>query len=189
MANTKRKENLVWIDLEMTGLDPEKEGIIEIATIITDEHLNILAEGPNLVVHQKASLLKKMDAWNQKHHQRSGLVDRVKRSKVTVKQAETKTLNFIKKFCLPGKSPLCGNTIDQDRRFIIRYMPRLNQHLHYRHIDVSTVKTLIRNWYGKDKNLPKKKDEHRALADIRESIEELRYYRDTYFVKTKGEEK
>ncbi len=189
MTDSKRKENLVWIDLEMTGLDPEKDGIIEIATIVTDEHLNIIAEGPNLAIRQKRGLLNGMDEWNQKHHKKSGLLDKVKRSKVTLKQAETKTLNFIKKFCLLGKSPLCGNTIDQDRRFIIRYMPRLNQYLHYRHIDVSTIKTLVRNWYGKDKNLPKKKDSHRALSDIRESIEELRYYRDIYFVKKKGEEK
>ena len=185
MTHFKSKKNLVWIDLEMTGLDPEKEGIIEIATIVTDEHLNILAQGPNLVIHQKQNLLKKMDDWNQKQHKKSGLIDEVKRSKVTLKRAETKTLNFIKKFCLPGKSPLCGNVIDQDRRFLIRYMPRLNQYLHYRHIDVSTIKSLVRFWYPKDKNIPKKQDAHRSLSDIRESIEELRYYRDAYFIPRK----
>lgn len=175
---------MVWIDMEMTGLDPEKEGIIEIATIITDGDLNVLAEGPNLVIHQKPLLLKKMDDWNQKQHLRSGLIDRVKKSKVTLAEAERQTLNFVKTFCLPGKAPLCGNAVHHDRRFLIKYMPKLNQFLHYRHVDVSTVKALIDRWYPKSKDLPRKKDAHRALADILESIEELRFYRMNYFKPT-----
>ncbi len=169
----------------MTGLDPEKESIIEIATIITDSNLKIVAEGPNLIVRQSEKLLKAMDAWNQKQHKKSGLIERVRKSKITLKQAETKTLQFIKKYCLPGQSPLCGNTIDQDRRFIIKYMPQVNEFLHYRNIDVSSLKALVKFWYPKDKNLPKKSESHRALSDIRESIEELRYYRKTYFPKVR----
>ena len=173
--------NMVWMDMEMTGLDPEKEGIIEIASIVTDKHLNILAEGPNLVIRQPLKLLKKMDAWNQKHHKKSGLIDEVKSSKITVKQAEKATLNFIKQYCIPGKAILCGNTIYQDRRFLIQHMRKLDRFLHYRLIDVSTIKELVRRWYPKDKQLPKKDSSHRALADIRESIGELRFYKETYF--------
>ena len=174
------------MDLEMTGLDPEKEGIIEIASVITDGNLDVLAEGPNLVIRQNPKLLRAMDAWNQKQHRKSGLFDKVKRSKVTLKKAETRTLNFIKKYCLPGKSPLCGNAIDHDRRFLIKYMPRLNQYLHYRHVDVSTIKALVKFWYPKDKEIPKKSERHRALSDIRESIAELRYYRKVYFRQAKS---
>ena len=165
----------------MTGLDLEKEGIIEIATLITDSSLNIVAEGPNLVVRQKNSLLKKMDDWNQKQHKASGLVEEVEKSKITVKKAEAMTLEFIKQYCLPKKSPLCGNAIHHDRRFIIKYMPKLNEYLHYRHVDVSTLKDLIQRWYPKDKHFPKKADVHRALPDILASIEELRFYRERYF--------
>ncbi len=172
---------MVWIDMEMTGLDPEKEGIIEMATIVTDSELNILEEGPELVIHQSNKLLKKMDAWNQNQHNKSGLVEKVKKSKVTVKRAESKTLTFIKKYCLRKKAALCGNSVHHDRRFIIKYMPKLNDYLHYRLVDVSTVKDLVRRWYPKNKSLPKKKETHRALSDIRESIEELRFYRKTYF--------
>lgn len=172
---------MVWIDMEMTGLDPEKEGIIEIATIVTDSELNLLEEGPELVIHQKDSLLKRMDAWNQHQHKKSGLIEKVKKSKLTLKQAETKTLRFIKKFCLHKKAALCGNSVHHDRRFIIKYMPKLNEFLHYRLVDVSTVKDLIRRWYPKNKSLPKKTETHRALSDIRESIEELRFYRKHYF--------
>ena len=172
---------MVWIDMEMPGLDPEKEGIIEIATIVTDKGLNVLAEGPDLVVRQPLKLLKKMDSWNQKQHKKSGLVDEVKISKVTVRQAEKKTLDFLKQYCVPGKATLCGNSVYHDRRFIIKYMPRLNKFLHYRLVDVSTLKELVRRWYPKNKELPKKSERHRALADIRESIEELRFHRETYF--------
>ena len=172
---------MVWMDMEMTGLDPNRDGIIEIATLITDGELNILAEGPDLVVHQSPKLLKGMDEWNQTHHQKSGLLDAVKISRISLKKAEHLTLNFVKEFCLPQKAPLCGNSIHHDRRFLIRYMPHLNAYLHYRHVDVSTLKALVDRWYPKNKNLPKKKDSHRALADIRESVEELKFYRKTYF--------
>jgi len=179
----KHKDNMVWLDMEMTGLDPDQERIIEAAVIITDKDLNILAEGPDLVIHQPNTVLKKMDDWNQNQHSKSGLINAVKKSKVTVRKAEEKILQFIKKYCMEGKSSLCGNSIHHDRRFLIRYMPRVNKYLHYRHIDVSTVKSLVRNWYPKNKELPKKEETHRALNDIRESIEELRFYRDHYFVR------
>lgn len=172
---------MVWMDMEMTGLDPEKEGIIEMATIITDKDLNILAEGPVLVIHQPERLLKAMDDWNQKQHKKSGLVDEVKKSKITTKKAEKLTLDFIKEFCYPGKSPLCGNGIHHDRRFIIKHMPKLSSYLHYRIVDVSSLKYVINNWYPKNKALPKKSENHRAFSDIRESIDELRFYRQHYF--------
>lgn len=177
----KRKDHLVWIDMEMTGLDPEKEGIIEIATLITDKQLNVVAEGPNIVIHQPKRLLEAMDEWNQKQHGKSGLIDRVRESKFSVKKAEEQTLRFIQKYCLAKKSFLCGSAVHHDRRFLIKYMPRIHEYLHYRHVDVSTLKVLIKAWYPKDKNLPKKKDAHRALADILESLEELRFYREHYF--------
>lgn len=180
MDSKKHKDNMVWIDLEMTGLNPEKEGIIEIASVVTDKDLNLLAEGPDLVVKQPARLLKGMDSWNQKQHGKSGLWDAVKISKVNIKKAEKQTLEFIKKYCVPHKNCLCGSSIYHDRRFIIKYMPRLDEFLHYRMIDVSTIKELVRRWYPKDKNLPQKSEKHRALADILESIEELRYYRKHY---------
>ena len=178
----RNKHNMVWIDMEMTGLDPEKEGIIEIATLMTDSELNVLAEGPDLVIHQPAKLLKKMDAWNQKQHKKSGLIDAVKKSKVTLKKAERLTLQFIKQYCLRKKSPLCGNAVHHDRRFLIKYMPKIEAFLHYHIIDVSTIKDLVKMWYPKNKALPKKKDSHRALADIYESLEELRFYRKNYFL-------
>ncbi len=177
----KSKNNMVWIDLEMTGLDLEKEGIIEMAAIVTDSNLNTIAEGPNLVIHQRKSLLKKMDEWNQKQHQQSGLLEEVKKSEITVKRAEEAALEFIKEYCLPKKSPLCGNAIHHDRRFIIKYMPKLNEYLHYRHVDVSTIKDLVQRWYPKDKAFPKKEDVHRALPDILASIQELKFYREHYF--------
>ena len=175
------KRNLVWIDLEMTGLDPEKERIIEIATVITDGDIQIVAEGPSLVIHQSDRLLKKMDAWNQKQHARSGLIGRVRASEVTMRQAERETLAFIKEYCPAKTSPLCGNSVHHDRRFLIRYMPRLNDYLHYRNIDVSTVKALVQRWYPKAKDEPKKKDAHLALMDVKESIEELKFLRQTFF--------
>lgn len=181
MATLKSKNNLVWMDLEMTGLEPEEERIIEIATVITDNQLHILAEGPSLVIHQSPSVLKRMDAWNLKHHKKSGLLEEVAASKVSVKEAEEKTLEFVKEYCILKKSPLCGNSVHHDRRFLIKYMPKLNDYLHYRLIDVSTVKFLVKGWYPKDKNQPKKKKNHRALQDVRESIEELEYYRKHYF--------
>ena len=167
--------------MEMTGLDVETERVLEIATIITDGNLNIVALGPDLVVKQPLKVLKAMDDWNQKHHRKSGLYDLVRASKITVKQAEKQTLAFVKKYCFERISPLCGNTIDQDRRFITKYMPKLGKYFHYRNIDVSSIKTLVKLWYPKDKKIPKKEEAHRALSDIRESIEELKYYREHYF--------
>ncbi|MCM8776358.1 MAG: oligoribonuclease [Candidatus Omnitrophica bacterium] len=181
MTVLKNKQNLIWLDMEMTGLDPEKDRIIEIATLITDGNLNILAEGPNLVIYQPSKVLKAMDEWNQKHHLESGLLDLVKRSRITEKKAERLTLDFVKEYCLPRKNPLCGNAVYHDRRFLIKYMPKLNEFIHYRLVDVTTLKILAERWYPKNKELPKKKDAHRALDDIRESLEELRFYRKTYF--------
>lgn len=177
----KHKDNLVWIDMEMTGLNPEKEGIIEIAVIVTDKDLNILEEGPDIVIRQPLKLLKAMDNWNQKQHAKSGLLEQVKKSKVTVRKAEKLTLEFIKKLCVPGKTSLCGNAVYHDRRFIIKYMPKLNEFLHYRLVDVSTIKELVRRWYPKGKEAPEKSKDHRALSDIRESIEELKFYRKHFF--------
>ena len=172
---------MVWIDLEMTGLDPGKEGILEIASIVTDSDLKVLAEGPRLAIHQAAKLLKAMGPWNRTQHRASGLLEEVRQSKISVKKAEKMTLDFLKKFCKRGKSPLCGNAVHHDRRFIVKYMPKLHRFLHYRHVDVSSIKDLIQRWYPRDRNQPKKSASHRALADIRESIEELRYYRENYF--------
>lgn len=142
----KHKDNMVWMDLEMTGLDPEKEGIIEIATIVTDGELNILAEGPNLVIHQSSRLLKGMDEWNQNQHSKSGLLEKVKASEISDADAEKQTLDFIQDYCIEGKSPLCGNSIHHDRRFIIKYMPTLNAYLSYRNVDVTTIKVLVDRW-------------------------------------------
>lgn len=174
------RNNMVWIDMEMTGLDPEKERILEIASIVTDGDLNILAEGPNLVIHQPEKLLKGMDQWNCEHHGKSGLIEDVRASKVTVKEAEEATLAFITEYAKPKKAPLCGNSVHHDRKFLARFMPKVEGYLHYRHVDVSTIKSLVMRWYPKDK-VPQKGKSHRALADIRESIEELRHYRSVYF--------
>lgn len=181
--STVSDKNLVWMDLEMTGLDPEKERIIEIATIITDGDLNVVAEGPELVVHQPAKLMKAMDEWNQKQHAKSGLIERVKASKITEEEAERRTLEFISLYTAPKSSPLCGNSIHHDRRFLIKYMPLLNEHLHYRHVDVTTVKALVQRWYPSTRRYIQKKEKHRALNDVRESIAELKYLREHYFVK------
>lgn len=185
MKSKIHRNNMVWMDMEMTGLDPEKDRIIEIATIITDGNLNILAEGPNLVVHQPDTILKGMDDWNLQHHSKSGLIEAVKESTMTVKKAEQLTLDFIKEYCNPKKIPLCGNSVHHDRRFLAKYMPKIDHYLHYRHVDVSTLKSLVMRWYPKDKMTPKAKI-HRALFDVRESIEELRFYRDRYFKEAHG---
>lgn len=177
----QQKNHLVWMDLEMTGLDPDKERIIEIATAITDFQLDIVAEGPSLVIRQSPGILKKMDDWNQTQHAKSGLIELVKKSKITVKEAEKITLDFLKQFCYPKKSPLCGNSIHHDRRFLINYMPKIHDYLHYRHIDVSAVRACTEMWFHKDKDAPKKKDAHRSASDLGDSIEELRYLRKTYF--------
>ena len=180
---TVSDKNLVWMDLEMTGLDPEKERIIEIATIITDGDLNVIAEGPDLVIHQPAKLLKAMDEWNQTQHAKSGLIEKVKHSKLTEEEAEKQTLEFISRYVPAKNSPLCGNSIHHDRRFLIKYMPLINEHLHYRHIDVTTVKALVQRWYTSPRRYIQKKEKHRALTDVRESIAELKYLREHYFVK------
>lgn len=174
---------LVWMDLEMTGLDPERERIIEIATIITDGQLNIVAEGPELVIHQSEALLSSMDAWNKEHHGSSGLTGRVRASTVSEADAEAETLAFVAAHTGARTAPLAGNSIHQDRRFLVKYMPALEAHLHYRNVDVSTVKELVRRWYPEvHKRAPKKKETHRALDDIRESLAELAYYRKRAFV-------
>ncbi len=174
------KENLVWMDLEMTGLDPERETIIEIATIITNADLEIVAEGPNIVVHQPDAVLDAMDEWNTTHHGDSGLTARVKASTISMRDAEAQTLEFIRRYVPERTSPLCGNSIHQDRRFLVRYMPELEAYMHYRNIDVSTIKELAQRWYP-DTAPPVKQAEHLALADIRESISELRWYREHLF--------
>ena len=175
---------LVWLDMEMTGLDPERERIIEVATIITDGQLTELGTGPELVIHQDDEILAKMDDWNKKHHGASGLVDRVKASTITDADAEAQTVAFINAHVGPKDRPvLAGNSIHQDRRFIRRYMAMLEKRLHYRMVDVSTIKELARRWYPQIiARQPPKRDTHRALDDIRESIEELRYYRSQVFV-------
>jgi len=168
--------NLGWIDLEMTGLDPEKCVILEIATLVADKDLNILAEGPVFAVHQEDLVLEAMDDWCKKNHGASGLVKRVRESTVSGQEAETKTLAFLSEHLKPGVSPLCGNSVHMDRLFIAKYMRRLAGFFHYRNVDVSTVKELVRRWYGPEA-VPKKKEKHQALDDIRESVEELRHYR------------
>ncbi len=183
----RKKSNLVWLDMEMTGLDPEKEGILEMAVVVTDSQLNLVAQGPNLVLHQPARLLKAMDEWNQKQHGSSGLIEASRKSKVSVKAAEKQTLEFLREHCTEGKSPLCGSSVHHDRRFLIKYMPALNRFLHYRIIDVSTVKELAGRWYPSRllKKLPEKKSAHRALDDILESIEEMRMLRKYFFKRSK----
>ncbi|WP_333876328.1 oligoribonuclease [Methylobacter sp.] len=174
--------HLIWIDLEMTGLDPDNDLIIEIATIVTDKNLNILAQGPVLVVHQSDAALAAMDEWNQQHHGQSGLIKRVKESSIDDAEAERQTLEFLKHWVPEKASPICGNSIGQDRRFLYRYMPKLEAYFHYRNIDVSTLKELAARWAPDVKEGFKKKSSHQALDDIVESIEELRYYRE-HFIK------
>ena len=172
---------LVWIDLEMTGLDPEKERIIEMATIITDSELNIVAEGPVIAVHQPQSFLDSMDEWCTRTHGESGLTKRVQESDISEFEAERQTIEFLKKHVEKGQSPLCGNSIGQDRRFLVKYMPELEDFFHYRNLDVSTVKELARRWRPDVLAGVKKKGSHLALDDIRDSINELRHYREQFF--------
>lgn len=174
--------NLVWVDMEMTGLDPDTDRIIEVAVIVTDSNLNILAEGPVFAIHQSDAVLDRMDAWNKSTHGRSGLIERVKASTVTEADAETALVDFLKHFVQSGKSPMCGNTICQDRRFMVRGMPKLEAFFHYRNLDVSTLKELCKRWKPEIASGFKKHQKHTALADITESIEELRYYRE-HFIK------
>ena len=174
--------NLIWIDLEMTGLDPDTDLIIEIATVITDKDLNILAQGPVIAVHQSDEALAAMDDWNQKHHGQSGLIERVKASVINDAEAERLTIDFLKDWVPANTSPICGNSIGQDRRFLYRYMPTLEAYFHYRNIDVSTLKELAARWAPAVKDGFNKESTHQALDDILESIEELQYYR-KHFIK------
>jgi oligoribonuclease len=174
--------NLIWVDMEMTGLDPDTDRIIEVAVIVTDPQLNVLAEGPVFAIHQPDEVLDRMDAWNKGTHGRSGLIDRVKASTVTEAEAETALIAFLRHFVPTGKSPMCGNSICQDRRFMVRGMPKLEAFFHYRNLDVSTLKELCKRWKPEIATGFKKHQKHTALADIVESIEELRYYRE-HFIK------
>ena len=174
--------NLIWVDLEMTGLDPETDRIIEVAVVVTDANLNVLAEGPVYAIHQSDAVLNGMDAWNKGTHGRSGLIDRVKASNITEAMAEDALIDFLIDYVPRGKSPMCGNTICQDRRFMAKTMPRLEAFFHYRNLDVSTLKELARRWKPELIDGFKEQQKHTALADIMESIDELKYYRE-HFIK------
>ncbi|MFN3234904.1 MAG: oligoribonuclease [Gammaproteobacteria bacterium] len=176
---SNNQDRLVWIDLEMTGLDADHDRIIEIATIVTDNDLNIIAEGPVMAIHQSDERLAGMDEWNTSHHTSSGLVDRVKASEIDEAQAEAETLAFLSQHLEAGVSPMCGNSISQDRRFLYRWMPKLQMFFHYRHLDVSTLKELVNRWFPDCQF--EKDSKHLALDDIKDSIEELRYYRKLFF--------
>jgi oligoribonuclease len=178
-----KSSHLIWIDLEMTGLNTETDAVIEAACIVTDKHLNVVAEGPALAIYQPESVLERMDAWNTRQHTSSGLIERVRTSSLDEEAAEAEILEFIMQHVPPQKSPMCGNSICQDRRFLARVMPKLEHYFHYRNLDVSSVKILAKHWapqmakqYKKDKN-----NSHQALHDVRESIQELRYYREHFF--------
>lgn len=179
---TKSSTNLIWIDLEMTGLDPNHDHIIEIATLVTDSDLNVLAEGPVFAIHQPDTLLNGMDEWNTKQHNQSGLVQRVRDSQISEAEAEAATIAFLEKHIDAGCSPMCGNSIWQDRRFLTKYMPKLEQYFHYRMIDVSTLKELAKRWAPDVAAGVKKESNHLALSDIHDSINELAHYR-THFLK------
>ena len=180
MTNTA-ENTMVWMDLEMSGLDPKTCMILEIASLVTDKDLNVVAQGPALVVHQPEEVLAAMDDWNKHHHGLSGLTEAVRKSVISLEEAEKQTLAFIQQHCPPKSSPLCGNTIYQDRRFLIEYMPVLEAYLHYRLVDVSTIKELVKRWYGPEFQAPQKKQKHKALDDILETAEELKFYREKVF--------
>ena len=174
-------DNLIWVDLEMTGLEPEIDTIIEIATIVTDPQLNTLAEGPVIAIHVDDDKLLAMDDWNTEHHTASGLVDRVRASQYSLETASEETIAFLEPWINAGKSPMCGNSIGQDRRFMVKYMPQLEAYFHYRNVDVSTIKELVKRWKPSVSDGFSKENTHLALDDIRESIAELRYYREQIF--------
>lgn len=181
-----REDRLVWIDMEMSGLDPKTCTILEIAAVVTDANLDVVAEGPSIVVHHGDEVIAAMDEWNTEHHGASGLIDAVRSSAVSMAGAETMTLEFLREHCEPDVTPLCGNSIHNDRAFLIEYMPHVIDFLHYRIVDVSSVKELVRRWYG-EHVIPEKRCAHRAIDDIRESIAELRVYRERVFVERVGE--
>ncbi len=183
LAKDSTDTHMVWMDMEMTGLDPQTDEIIEIATVITDGELNVIAELPSIILHQDQSRFAKMDDWNKEQHTKSGLWAEVVKSTVTLADAEQQTLAFIKKHIGPKKSPLCGNSIWQDRRFLRRYMQEIDAYLHYRIVDVSTIKELVHRWYPQQQPTNKNKaNVHRAVQDVYDSIEELKLYRQQYFV-------
>ncbi len=188
MSTTRKNDRLVWVDMEMSGLLPETDRILEIAMIVTDGDLNIVAEGPVLVIHQEDAVLDRMDAWNKGTHGKSGLIDKVKASILTEVEVEAECLAFLKQHVKSSISPMCGNTIHQDRRFMNRYMPKLEAYFHYRNIDVSTIKELCKRWQPEIAKGFSKQQAHTALADIIESVEELRYYREKLFIPTIGDE-
>ncbi len=188
MSTTRKNDRLVWVDMEMSGLQPETDRILEIAMIVTDGDLNIVAEGPVLVVHQEDAVLDRMDAWNKGTHGKSGLIDKVKASTLTEADVEAECLAFLKQHVKSSISPMCGNTIHQDRRFMNRYRPKLEAYFHYRNIDVSTIKELCKRWQPEIAKGFSKQQAHTAFDDIIESVEELRYYREKLFIPTIGDE-
>lgn len=177
---TQNANNLIWIDLEMTGLDTQNDVIIEIATIVTDSELNIIAEGPELAIHQPEEVLAGMDDWNTRQHGQSGLTERVRKSQIDEAEAERQTIEFLSEFVPANTSPMCGNSICQDRRFLARCMPELEDYFHYRNLDVSSLKELAKRWAPEAANGPVKKGSHLAMDDIKDSIEELRHYRKNF---------
>ena len=181
----KNDDNLVWVDCEMTGLDPEIDKLLEIAVIVTSPDLSVRVEGPVFVIHQSDQQLDAMDSWNKGTHGKSGLIDKVKASATTEAEAEAKLIEFISRYAGKGASPMCGNTIGQDRRFLVKYMPKLEQWFHYRNLDVSTLKELAKRWRPDVFNAFKKQQAHTALADVQESIDELLHYRE-HFLKIEG---
>ena len=181
LKNLNKSKNLIWIDLEITGLETQSDNIIEIATIVTNQDLEIIAEGPEIVINQPKKIMDEMDEWNTKHHGKSGLTDKVLLSKITIQDAELETLNFLKKFVKAGISPMCGNSICQDRRFLARQMPELEKFFHYRNLDVSSLNILSNIWRPDIAKSIKKSSKHRALEDIKDSINELIHYKSTFF--------
>ena len=176
-----KQQTLIWIDMERTGLEPEQDRIIEVATLITDSDLNVLAEGPVLAVHQSDDVLDGMDEWNQRTHGESGLVERVRKSQLNEADVEAQTIAFLQRYAERGSSPMCGNSVHQDRRFMVKYMPSLADFFHYRNLDVSTVKELAKRWRPDVASSYKKQSTHQAMDDIRDSVNELKHYREHFF--------